>query len=267
MQEAVPEVPDLPVQTPVTGADEADQPEPESTPDRKQKADREPKAASAKSERRGASKEPSAKASASATVTISDFKFTPDTVTVNEGDTVTFNNDGPTVHTATADDGSFDTGSLREGESGSATFTQAGTITYFCQPHPFMKGSVVVQAASCGGQRLRLERRLGQRLDGRQRNRRRGRRRRIEQRLRPPQHRRRCALDRASRDRDARPRPADAPAPRDLGTRGSHASAAVTAAARSRYATKLRTRSSSNSITCAMSPVIVGPPARTATST
>ncbi len=150
VQDAVPDVPDLPVQTPVTGADEADQPAPEPTPEREQKADREPKAAPAKTDERS-SKEPSAKASSSATVTISDFKFTPDTVTVNEGDTVTFNNDGPTVHTATADDGSFDTGSLREGESGSATFTQAGTITYFCQPHPFMKGSVVVQAATAGG--------------------------------------------------------------------------------------------------------------------
>jgi LPXTG-motif cell wall-anchored protein len=92
--------------------------------------------------------EPKAKVAASATVTISDFKFTPDTVTVNEGDTVTFTNDGPTVHTATADDGSFDTGVLDKGESGSATFTSAGTVTYFCQPHPFMKGKVVVQAAS-----------------------------------------------------------------------------------------------------------------------
>ncbi len=154
VQEAVPEVPDVPVQTPVTATDEADQQEPEPTPERKKKADREPKAAPAKSDERQrdqSKKEPEANASASATVTISDFKFTPDTVTVNEGDSVTFNNDGPTVHTATADDGSFDTGSLRKGESGSATFTSAGTITYFCQPHPFMKGKVVVQAASAGG--------------------------------------------------------------------------------------------------------------------
>jgi LPXTG-motif cell wall-anchored protein len=92
--------------------------------------------------------EPTAKVAASATVTITDFKFTPDTVTVNEGDTVTWTNDGPTIHTATADDGSFDTGTLRKGESGSATFTQAGTIAYICLPHPFMKGKVVVQAAS-----------------------------------------------------------------------------------------------------------------------
>jgi len=143
VQDAIPETPDVSLDTPVTTADEADQPE----------SDREPKAGSAKSDERkqDRTQEPSAKASASATVTISDFEFTPATVTVNEGDSVTFNNDGPTVHTATADDGSFDTGSLRKGESGSATFTSAGTITYFCQPHPFMKGKVVVQAASAGG--------------------------------------------------------------------------------------------------------------------
>jgi LPXTG-motif cell wall-anchored protein len=95
--------------------------------------------------------DPTAKASATASVTISDFKFTPATVTVNEGDTVNFTNDGPTVHTATADDGSFDTGILEKGQSGSATFTSAGTVTYYCQPHPNMKGTVVVQAASTGG--------------------------------------------------------------------------------------------------------------------
>jgi LPXTG-motif cell wall-anchored protein len=54
------------------------------------------------------------------------------------------------VHTATAEDGSFDTGTLRKGESGSATFTQAGTINYICSPHPYMKGKVVVQAATSG---------------------------------------------------------------------------------------------------------------------
>jgi LPXTG-motif cell wall-anchored protein len=154
VQDAIPETPDVPLDTPVTTADEADQPESEPTQERTKKADREPKAASSKTDDRKqerSQKEPAAKASASATVTISDFEFTPDTVTVNEGDSVTFNNDGPTVHTATADDGSFDTGSLRKGESGSATFTSAGTITYFCQPHPFMKGKVVVQAASAGG--------------------------------------------------------------------------------------------------------------------
>lgn len=94
--------------------------------------------------------EPVATTAATVTVRISDFKFTPKTVTINEGDTVTWVNDGPTLHTATAEDGSFDTGNLERGESGSATFDTAGTISYICTPHPFMKGTVIVRAAASG---------------------------------------------------------------------------------------------------------------------
>ena len=83
--------------------------------------------------------------------TISDFKFTPSTVTVTAGETVTWTNSGPSGHSATADDGSFDTGTLGKGASGSHTFTRAGTYTFHCTPHPFMTGKVVVVAASSGG--------------------------------------------------------------------------------------------------------------------
>jgi plastocyanin len=83
--------------------------------------------------------------------TISDFKFTPSTVTVTAGESVTWTNSGPAAHSATADDGSFDTGILRKGTSGSHTFTRAGTYTFHCTPHPFMTGKVVVVAASSGG--------------------------------------------------------------------------------------------------------------------
>jgi len=117
----------------------ATEPELTAEPAKKEKAEQPEKA-----------EEPNAKAAASASVTVSDFKFAPATVTVNEGDTVTFTNQGPTVHTATADDGSFDTGIIDKGASKSATFTSAGTVTYFCEPHPFMKGKVVVQAVSAG---------------------------------------------------------------------------------------------------------------------
>ena len=147
VQEAVPEAPDVPaVETPLTASDKGNQPEPE--PAKEMTPEREPKAASSKTDER--KQDPTANASSSASVTISDFQFTPKTVTVNEGDTVTWSNDGPSVHTATAEDGSFDTGALEKGESGSATFTQAGTISYICSPHPFMHGTVVVQAASTG---------------------------------------------------------------------------------------------------------------------
>ncbi len=80
--------------------------------------------------------------------TISDFKFTPASITVHVGDTVTWTNNGPTEHTATASNGSFDTGLLQKGQSASHTFTQAGTIAYICSIHPFMHGTVVVLASS-----------------------------------------------------------------------------------------------------------------------
>lgn len=90
-------------------------------------------------------------ASASQSVTIQNFAFGPATVTVNVGDTVSWTNQDDVGHTATADGGEFDTGILSQGQSGSATFDTAGTFTYFCQPHPNMKGTVVVQGASTGG--------------------------------------------------------------------------------------------------------------------
>ena len=88
--------------------------------------------------------EPTARAAASTTVTITDFEFTPATVNVDVGDTVTWTNRGPTLHTATADDGSFDSGNLDRGERYSKTFSSAGTFSYICKPHPFMTGRVVV---------------------------------------------------------------------------------------------------------------------------
>jgi LPXTG-motif cell wall-anchored protein len=95
--------------------------------------------------------QPKAIAAASGSVTIADFSFTPGSLTINQGDTVTWVNNGPTSHSATADNGSFNTGILKAGQSASHTFAQAGTYSYFCQPHPFMKATIVVQAAQTGG--------------------------------------------------------------------------------------------------------------------
>jgi plastocyanin len=145
--EAVPLVPEAPAAEETVDAEPEAEPAPEPT----EKLGAEPaKSDEKKQQAREPKEEPVAKTAASASVTITDFEFSPATVTVNEGDTVTWTNDGPSVHTATAEDGSFDTGSLRKGESGSATFTSAGTISYICSPHPFMKGKVVVQGASSG---------------------------------------------------------------------------------------------------------------------
>jgi plastocyanin len=94
---------------------------------------------------------PVARKAQSGSVTITDFEFTPASITVNVGDTVTWTNNGPTAHSATASNGSFDTGTFPRGQSRSHTFDAAGTFSYICTPHPFMKGTVTVQAASAGG--------------------------------------------------------------------------------------------------------------------
>ncbi|HEX2233019.1 MAG TPA: cupredoxin family copper-binding protein [Thermoleophilaceae bacterium] len=94
--------------------------------------------------------EPKARKAQSGSVTITDFKFSPASITVNVGDTVTWTNQGPTQHSATASNGSFDTGTFPRGQSRSHTFHAPGSFSYICTPHPFMKGTVTVRGASTG---------------------------------------------------------------------------------------------------------------------
>jgi plastocyanin len=81
------------------------------------------------------------------TVSIEGFAFSPATVTVQVGDSVTWTNADATAHTATAGDGSFDTESIGPGESSTIAFDTAGTYAYVCSIHPTMSGTVVVEAA------------------------------------------------------------------------------------------------------------------------
>jgi hypothetical protein len=83
-------------------------------------------------------------------VTIRDFSFGPSAITVHAGDTVTWVNEGHANHTATAP-GLFDTGILHAGQSASQTFTHAGTFSYRCSVHPFMRAVVTVLPASATG--------------------------------------------------------------------------------------------------------------------
>ncbi len=95
-----------------------------------------------------AEKAPSGNAQRSAKVEIADFAYDPDPVTVEEGGKVTWINRDSAPHTATADDGSFDTGILDEGKLGSESFKTPGEYTYICSIHPEMQGTVVVIEAS-----------------------------------------------------------------------------------------------------------------------
>ncbi len=87
---------------------------------------------------------PSGEASKSEKVDIVEFTYQPDPVVVQVGGKVIWQNQDTAPHTATADDGSFDTGMIEKGKLGSATFKKAGTYTYFCEIHPTMHGTVEV---------------------------------------------------------------------------------------------------------------------------
>ena len=89
---------------------------------------------------------PSGDAVRSAKVEIVDFAYDPDPITVEEGGKVTWINRDSDPHTATAEDGSFDTGTLDEGKLKSETFKEPGSYAYICSIHPDMTGTVEVVA-------------------------------------------------------------------------------------------------------------------------
>ncbi len=77
-------------------------------------------------------------------VTIQNYSYMPETITVKKGTTITWTNTDTVEHSATADDGSFDTGLIATGETGTHTFDKVGTFSYHCTPHPSMKAKIVV---------------------------------------------------------------------------------------------------------------------------
>jgi len=76
---------------------------------------------------------------------IIDFGFEPASINVKVGESVTWTNTGAAPHTATADDGSFDSKNMANGATFTQAFAKAGTFAYHCAIHPAMKGTVTVQ--------------------------------------------------------------------------------------------------------------------------
>jgi plastocyanin len=77
-------------------------------------------------------------------VRIFNFAYEPASITVPTGTTVTWQNDDQVPHTATGRGGSFDTGTIDGGGTGTFTFDTAGTYEYGCAFHAGMSGTVVV---------------------------------------------------------------------------------------------------------------------------
>jgi len=82
----------------------------------------------------------------SVTVDLRSLRYSKGKVEVDVGTTVVWRNRDPLVHTVTSGSGSFDSGELKPEASWSHTFTEPGTFSYHCTPHPLMRASVVVRA-------------------------------------------------------------------------------------------------------------------------
>ena len=80
-------------------------------------------------------------------VTIRQFRYEPDTITVKAGDVVVWRNADQVEHTVTADLSAFESPLIKPGQDWSHRFTVPGTFGYHCMPHPFMKAVVRVQGA------------------------------------------------------------------------------------------------------------------------
>ena len=78
-------------------------------------------------------------------VVIRGFAFGPTEVRVRPGERVTWINCDQDPHTSTADAGEWASPLLATGDAFTQTFSAVGEFSYYCEPHPFMTGRVIVE--------------------------------------------------------------------------------------------------------------------------
>ena len=78
-------------------------------------------------------------------VTIKNFSFGPNAITIAAGTTVTWHNSDGEPHTVVSADGLFRSAALDTGETFSFKFTKAGTFKYVCTIHPRLVATVTVK--------------------------------------------------------------------------------------------------------------------------
>ena len=90
---------------------------------------------------------PSADATKSAEIQIANFHYTPPTLVVAPGTTVTWKNADDSPHSVREKDGKFKSAALDTDDKFSQTFAAPGEYEYFCSIHPYMTGKIVVKPA------------------------------------------------------------------------------------------------------------------------
>lgn len=84
-------------------------------------------------------------ASSGNSITIANFRYSPDPLVVRAGTRVEVTNRDGTAHTVTAQDRTFDTGDIDGGASATIALTRPGTYHYFCNIHNYMTGTIEVR--------------------------------------------------------------------------------------------------------------------------
>jgi plastocyanin len=82
-----------------------------------------------------------------AAIQIDNFHYTPPSLVVAPGTTVTWTNADDSPHTVREKDGKFKSAALDTDDTFSQTFTASGEYEYFCSIHPYMTGKIVVKPA------------------------------------------------------------------------------------------------------------------------
>ena len=86
-------------------------------------------------------------AASPATIDIDNFAFTPATLTVTAGTTVTWKNEDDSPHRMADKDGTFKSAALDTDDTFSHTFAAPGEYPYICTIHPYMVGKIIVKPA------------------------------------------------------------------------------------------------------------------------
>lgn len=81
-------------------------------------------------------------------VSVDNFTFNPQKLTVKAGTTVTWTNKDDIPHAIASVSALFRSKALDTDDNYSFTFTSPGTYQYFCSLHPHMTGTIVVEAAT-----------------------------------------------------------------------------------------------------------------------
>jgi plastocyanin/uncharacterized membrane protein len=98
----------------------------------------------------GAKAQENANGPATHTVIIKQMRFQTAQLNAKPGDVIEWENEDIFAHTATADNGSFDSGLINPGQSWKTVMKDTGTVGYHCRPHPNMTASIVIASAQEG---------------------------------------------------------------------------------------------------------------------